>query len=177
MFWEPVFGTIRFSYRVSHHLTQMIFVWCVQLLQIGREGAADVRQGSPRPAAVRVSAGSSWTNPKPRRCRTDRAAPEPQDRHTQLYAPPLRTLRRRRGSLPVPPLLDEMWLNPEEVLLKNALKLWVTERSNDFFLLQRRRGHGESTGRITGKQPLHKQQTQERPHARARAHTHSLKYR
>lgn len=45
-----------------------------------------------------------------------------------------------------------MWLNPEEVLLKNALKLWVTERSNDFFLLQRRRGHGEPTGRITGKQ-------------------------
>lgn len=44
-----------------------------------------------------------------------------------------------------------MWLNPEEVLLKNALKLWVTERSNDFFLLQRRRGHGEPTGRITGK--------------------------
>ncbi|XP_035460746.1 TBC1 domain family member 8 isoform X1 [Scophthalmus maximus] len=43
-----------------------------------------------------------------------------------------------------------MWLNPEEVLLKNALKLWVTERSNDFFLLQRRRGRGESTGRITG---------------------------
>ncbi|XP_069389561.1 TBC1 domain family member 8 [Paralichthys olivaceus] len=43
-----------------------------------------------------------------------------------------------------------MWLHPEEVLLKNALKLWVTERSNDFFLLQRRRGHGESTGRITG---------------------------
>uniref|UniRef100_A0A671WCR7 TBC1 domain family member 8 n=1 Tax=Sparus aurata TaxID=8175 RepID=A0A671WCR7_SPAAU len=43
-----------------------------------------------------------------------------------------------------------MWLNPEEVLLKNALKLWVTERSNDFFLLQRRRGHGEPTGRITG---------------------------
>lgn len=44
-----------------------------------------------------------------------------------------------------------MWLNPEEVLLKNALKLWVTEKSNDFFLLQRRRGHGEPTGRITGK--------------------------
>uniref|UniRef100_A0A1A7XAR1 TBC1 domain family member 8B n=2 Tax=Iconisemion striatum TaxID=60296 RepID=A0A1A7XAR1_9TELE len=43
-----------------------------------------------------------------------------------------------------------MWLNPEEVLLKNALKLWVTERSNDFFLLQRRRGHGEQGGRITG---------------------------
>uniref|UniRef100_A0A8C3APE3 TBC1 domain family member 8 n=1 Tax=Cyclopterus lumpus TaxID=8103 RepID=A0A8C3APE3_CYCLU len=43
-----------------------------------------------------------------------------------------------------------MWLKPEEVLLKNALKLWVTVRSNDFFLLQRRRGHGEPTGRITG---------------------------
>ncbi|XP_012723990.2 TBC1 domain family member 8 [Fundulus heteroclitus] len=43
-----------------------------------------------------------------------------------------------------------MWLNPEEVLLKNALKLWVTVRSNDFFLLQKRRGHGESTNRITG---------------------------
>uniref|UniRef100_A0A1A8ILS6 TBC1 domain family member 8B n=1 Tax=Nothobranchius kuhntae TaxID=321403 RepID=A0A1A8ILS6_NOTKU len=43
-----------------------------------------------------------------------------------------------------------MWLNPEEVLLKNALKLWVTERSNDFFLLQRRRGHGEPGSRITG---------------------------
>ncbi|XP_071376256.1 TBC1 domain family member 8 isoform X1 [Centroberyx affinis] len=42
-----------------------------------------------------------------------------------------------------------MWLNPEEVLVKNALKLWVTEKSNDFFLLQRRRGHGEA-GRITG---------------------------
>ncbi|XP_028250363.1 TBC1 domain family member 8 isoform X2 [Parambassis ranga] len=43
-----------------------------------------------------------------------------------------------------------MWLNPEEVLVKNALKLWVTERSNDFFLLQRRRGHGEATSKITG---------------------------
>ncbi|KAM9804640.1 TBC1 domain family member 8 [Neosynchiropus ocellatus] len=43
-----------------------------------------------------------------------------------------------------------MWLNPEEVVLKNALKLWVTDRSNDFFLLQRRRGHGESTGKISG---------------------------
>ncbi|CAG08260.1 unnamed protein product [Tetraodon nigroviridis] len=49
-----------------------------------------------------------------------------------------------------PSLREDMWLNPEEVLLKNALKLWVTERSNDFFLLQRRRGHGESTGRFTG---------------------------
>uniref|UniRef100_A0A3Q3DJ72 TBC1 domain family member 8 n=1 Tax=Hippocampus comes TaxID=109280 RepID=A0A3Q3DJ72_HIPCM len=43
-----------------------------------------------------------------------------------------------------------MWLNPEEVALKNALKLWVTERSNDFFLLQRRRGRGEPAGKISG---------------------------
>ncbi|XP_030641622.1 TBC1 domain family member 8 isoform X2 [Chanos chanos] len=43
-----------------------------------------------------------------------------------------------------------MWLNPEEVLLKNALKLWVTEKSNDYFLLQRRRGHGDTGGKISG---------------------------
>ncbi|XP_061782114.1 TBC1 domain family member 8 isoform X2 [Nerophis lumbriciformis] len=43
-----------------------------------------------------------------------------------------------------------MWLNPEEVLVKNALKLWITERSNAFFLLQRRRGRGEPTGKISG---------------------------
>ncbi|XP_032692968.1 TBC1 domain family member 8B isoform X2 [Lontra canadensis] len=39
-----------------------------------------------------------------------------------------------------------MWLKPEEVLLKNALKLWLTERSNDYFVLQRRRGYGEEGG-------------------------------
>ncbi|XP_072532743.1 TBC1 domain family member 8B isoform X2 [Salminus brasiliensis] len=43
-----------------------------------------------------------------------------------------------------------MWLKPEEVLLKSALKLWVTERSNQYFLLQRRRGYGEGGGGITG---------------------------
>ncbi|XP_061774209.1 TBC1 domain family member 8 isoform X2 [Nerophis ophidion] len=43
-----------------------------------------------------------------------------------------------------------MWLNPEEVLVKNALKLWITERSNAFFLLQRRRGRGKTTGKISG---------------------------
>nr|XP_033782875.1 TBC1 domain family member 9B isoform X1 [Geotrypetes seraphini] len=37
-----------------------------------------------------------------------------------------------------------MWLSPEEVLLANAL--WVTERANPFFLLQRRRGHGKGGG-------------------------------
>ncbi|KAM8965021.1 TBC1 domain family member 8B isoform 1-T1 [Sarcophilus harrisii] len=39
-----------------------------------------------------------------------------------------------------------MWLNPEEVLLKNALKLWLLERANDYFVLQRRRGYGEEGG-------------------------------
>ncbi|XP_077527429.1 TBC1 domain family member 8/9 isoform X2 [Haemaphysalis longicornis] len=33
-----------------------------------------------------------------------------------------------------------MWMKPEEILLANAL--WVTERSNPFFVLQRRKGHG-----------------------------------
>lgn len=44
-----------------------------------------------------------------------------------------------------------MWLKPEEVLLKNALKLWVTQKSSCYFVLQRRRGHGEGGGRLTGK--------------------------
>uniref|UniRef100_A0A2K6EJW6 TBC1 domain family member 8B n=1 Tax=Propithecus coquereli TaxID=379532 RepID=A0A2K6EJW6_PROCO len=39
-----------------------------------------------------------------------------------------------------------MWLKPEEVLLKNALKLWLMERSNDYFVLQRRRGYEEEGG-------------------------------
>ncbi|XP_029463427.1 TBC1 domain family member 8B isoform X2 [Rhinatrema bivittatum] len=43
-----------------------------------------------------------------------------------------------------------MWLIPEEVLLKNALKLWVTEKCNDYFVLQRRRGYGEEGGGLTG---------------------------
>nr|XP_033801772.1 TBC1 domain family member 8B isoform X2 [Geotrypetes seraphini] len=43
-----------------------------------------------------------------------------------------------------------MWLKPEEVLLKNALKLWVTEKCNDYFVLQRRRGYGEEGGGLTG---------------------------
>ncbi|XP_054852200.1 TBC1 domain family member 8B [Eublepharis macularius] len=43
-----------------------------------------------------------------------------------------------------------MWLKPEEVLLKNALKLWVLERSNEYFVLQRRRGYGEEGGGLAG---------------------------
>nr|XP_032649816.1 TBC1 domain family member 8 isoform X4 [Chelonoidis abingdonii] len=44
-----------------------------------------------------------------------------------------------------------MWLRPEEVLLKKALKLWVTQKSSGYFVLQRRRGHGDSGGRFTGR--------------------------
>ncbi|KAJ7425298.1 hypothetical protein WISP_24241 [Willisornis vidua] len=44
-----------------------------------------------------------------------------------------------------------MWLKPEEVLLKNALKLWVTQKSSGYFILQRRRGHGDGGGRFTGR--------------------------
>ncbi|KAL0994207.1 hypothetical protein UPYG_G00119230 [Umbra pygmaea] len=43
-----------------------------------------------------------------------------------------------------------MWLKPEEILLKNAFKLWVTENGNDYFVLQRRRGYGEGAGGLTG---------------------------
>ncbi|XP_015676587.1 TBC1 domain family member 8B [Protobothrops mucrosquamatus] len=39
-----------------------------------------------------------------------------------------------------------MWLKPEEVLLKSALRLWVQERCNRFFVLQRRRGSGPEGG-------------------------------
>ncbi|XP_013413337.1 TBC1 domain family member 9 isoform X1 [Lingula anatina] len=39
-----------------------------------------------------------------------------------------------------------MWVKPEEVLLANAL--WVTERANPFFILQRRKGRGG--GGLTG---------------------------
>uniref|UniRef100_A0A5F4W5S4 TBC1 domain family member 9 n=1 Tax=Callithrix jacchus TaxID=9483 RepID=A0A5F4W5S4_CALJA len=37
-----------------------------------------------------------------------------------------------------------MWVNPEEVLLANAL--WITERANPYFILQRRKGHAGDGG-------------------------------
>uniref|UniRef100_A0A3P9KHH0 TBC1 domain family member 9B n=1 Tax=Oryzias latipes TaxID=8090 RepID=A0A3P9KHH0_ORYLA len=37
-----------------------------------------------------------------------------------------------------------MWIPPEEVLMAGAL--WVSERANPFFVLQRRRGHGRGGG-------------------------------
>lgn len=47
-----------------------------------------------------------------------------------------------------------MWLKPEEILLKNAFKLWVTEKDNEYFVLQRRRGYGEGGGGLTGNATL-----------------------
>ncbi|KAG7516229.1 hypothetical protein JOB18_026191 [Solea senegalensis] len=44
-----------------------------------------------------------------------------------------------------------MWLKPEEILLKNAFKLWLTEKDNEYFVLQRRRGYGEGGGGLTGR--------------------------
>ncbi|KAK7922677.1 hypothetical protein WMY93_009579 [Mugilogobius chulae] len=44
-----------------------------------------------------------------------------------------------------------MWLKPEEILLKNAFKLWVTEKDNEYFILQRRRGYGKvAVGLLVG---------------------------
>lgn len=61
-------------------------------------------------------------------------------------------VRRASGSLLPGGTKFAMWLKPEEVLLKNALKLWLMERSNDYFVLQRRRGYGEEGGGgLTGK--------------------------
>lgn len=121
--------------RTSHLFAQRIFAQCVQLL--GADGQPD-GQTDGLGEEVRVGCVRACV------C----AAPQlsgAQDQHAACVAAigPLPTRRSQR--VPI------MWLNPEEVLVKNALKLWVTERSNDFFLLQRRRGHGESTGRITGR--------------------------
>ncbi|XP_043918219.1 TBC1 domain family member 9 isoform X2 [Protopterus annectens] len=41
-----------------------------------------------------------------------------------------------------------MWVNPEEVLMASAL--WVTERANPYFILQRRKGHGDGMGGLAG---------------------------
>lgn len=41
-------------------------------------------------------------------------------------------------------MAGSMWVNPEEVLLANAL--WITERANPYFILQRRKGHGGDGG-------------------------------
>ncbi|CAL1601093.1 unnamed protein product [Knipowitschia caucasica] len=41
-----------------------------------------------------------------------------------------------------------MWVSPEEVLLAGAL--WITERANPYFILQKRKGHGDGGGGLAG---------------------------
>ncbi|KTG05558.1 hypothetical protein cypCar_00024959 [Cyprinus carpio] len=41
-----------------------------------------------------------------------------------------------------------MWVNPEEVLMASAL--WMTERANPYFILQKRKGHGDGGGGLAG---------------------------
>lgn len=59
----------------------------------------------------------------------------------------MRESPRPAGGRPAGPAFvwaGSMWVNPEEVLLANAL--WVTERANPYFILQRRKGHGGDGG-------------------------------
>jgi hypothetical protein len=42
-----------------------------------------------------------------------------------------------------------MWVKPQEIMINNTI-LWTTEVSNTFFCLQKRRGHGDHKGGITG---------------------------
>uniref|UniRef100_A0A3Q3BVW9 TBC1 domain family member 9 n=1 Tax=Haplochromis burtoni TaxID=8153 RepID=A0A3Q3BVW9_HAPBU len=41
-----------------------------------------------------------------------------------------------------------MWVTPEDVLLAGAL--WITERANPYFILQKRKGHGDGGGGLAG---------------------------
>lgn len=50
----------------------------------------------------------------------------------------------RRPIVRPPAAPGNMWVNPEEVLLANAL--WITERANPYFILQRRKGHADDGG-------------------------------
>lgn len=84
-------------------------------------------------------------------------APDSALRTLQLGAPPRLlpsgSARCGRGDVIGAPRarpVAAMWLKPEEVLLKNALKLWVTQKSSCYFVLQRRRGHGEGGARLSG---------------------------
>uniref|UniRef100_A0A8C5E8B3 TBC1 domain family member 9 n=2 Tax=Gouania willdenowi TaxID=441366 RepID=A0A8C5E8B3_GOUWI len=46
----------------------------------------------------------------------------------------------------LPPI--NMWISPEDVLLAGAL--WITERANPYFILQKRKGHGDGGGGLAG---------------------------
>lgn len=45
-----------------------------------------------------------------------------------------------------------MWVSPEDVLLAGAL--WITERANPYFILQKRKGHGDGGGGLAGESRL-----------------------
>uniref|UniRef100_A0A8C6TUX9 TBC1 domain family, member 9 (with GRAM domain) n=1 Tax=Neogobius melanostomus TaxID=47308 RepID=A0A8C6TUX9_9GOBI len=49
---------------------------------------------------------------------------------------------------PHPENSSTMWVSPEDVLLAGAL--WVTERANPYFILQKRKGHGDGGGGLAG---------------------------
>uniref|UniRef100_A0A7N8Y1S9 TBC1 domain family member 9 n=2 Tax=Mastacembelus armatus TaxID=205130 RepID=A0A7N8Y1S9_9TELE len=46
------------------------------------------------------------------------------------------------------PVVGIMWVSPEDVLLAGAL--WITERANPYFILQKRKGHGDGGGGLAG---------------------------
>lgn len=46
-----------------------------------------------------------------------------------------------------------MWVSPEDVLLAGAL--WITERANPYFILQKRKGHGDGGGGLAGECVFH----------------------
>uniref|UniRef100_A0A8C2WSY0 TBC1 domain family member 9 n=1 Tax=Cyclopterus lumpus TaxID=8103 RepID=A0A8C2WSY0_CYCLU len=54
----------------------------------------------------------------------------------------------RRANRPLGCLLRIMWVSPEDVLLAGAL--WITERANPYFILQKRKGHGDGGGGLAG---------------------------
>lgn len=73
-----------------------------------------------------------------------------------MRAPARRCVQQppRRPIVRAPAAPGNMWVNPEEVLLANAL--WITERANPYFILQRRKGHagdGGGGGGLAGKKP------------------------
>lgn len=63
----------------------------------------------------------------------------------------MKSVRRKEAARAAFVSAGRMWVNPEEVLLANAL--WITERANPYFILQKRKGHGGDggSGGITGK--------------------------
>ncbi|KAM7332838.1 hypothetical protein ACRRTK_009546 [Alexandromys fortis] len=114
-----------------------------------------------RLASAAPRGGCYLLNPDPLR-RPSRPPPGSSSRAGRLGPPPAEGHRSRRTHGPagarvpgsarqcagsfvrLPAATGTMWVNPEEVLLANAL--WITERANPYFILQRRKGHGGDGG-------------------------------